>query len=53
MFTKNLCCVINSHGTRCAGAAAAAANNSNCCVGVAFNAKIGGKFSVNKRHLKH
>jgi furin len=32
----------NSHGTRCAGEVAAAANNSNCCVGVAYNAKIGG-----------
>lgn len=31
-----------SHGTRCAGEAVAAANNSMCGVGVAFNAKVGG-----------
>jgi len=34
-----------SHGTRCAGEVAAEANNSVCCVGVAYNAKIGGKYS--------
>ncbi|KPP60746.1 proprotein convertase subtilisin/kexin type 4-like, partial [Scleropages formosus] len=33
----------NSHGTRCAGQVAAAANNGVCGVGVAFQAKIGGK----------
>ncbi|KAI1732434.1 subtilase family domain-containing protein [Ditylenchus destructor] len=33
---------INSHGTRCAGEVAMAANNSRCGVGVAYNAKIGG-----------
>ncbi|KAK2187945.1 hypothetical protein NP493_149g03028 [Ridgeia piscesae] len=32
----------NAHGTRCAGEVAAIANNSNCCVGVAYEAKIGG-----------
>ncbi|VDL59765.1 unnamed protein product [Hymenolepis diminuta] len=32
----------NKHGTRCAGQVAAIGNNSNCIVGVAFNAKIGG-----------
>ena len=32
----------NRHGTRCAGQVAAASNNSNCIVGVAYNAKIGG-----------
>ncbi|XP_058502006.1 furin (paired basic amino acid cleaving enzyme) b [Solea solea] len=32
----------NRHGTRCAGEVAAAANNSVCGVGVAYNAKIGG-----------
>ncbi|KAK7912948.1 hypothetical protein WMY93_013159 [Mugilogobius chulae] len=32
----------NIHGTRCAGEVAAAANNSHCIVGVAFNARIGG-----------
>jgi furin len=31
-----------SHGTRCAGAAAANANNSVCGVGIAYNAEIGG-----------
>ena len=32
-----------SHGTRCAGEAAAIGNNGICGVGVAYNAKIGGK----------
>ena len=32
----------NRHGTRCAGTVAAASNNSNCMVGIAYNAKIGG-----------
>ncbi|KAL7675419.1 hypothetical protein ACOME3_001679 [Neoechinorhynchus agilis] len=32
----------NQHGTRCAGVVAAQANNSFCCVGVAYNARIGG-----------
>nr|XP_020510141.1 proprotein convertase subtilisin/kexin type 6-like [Labrus bergylta] len=32
----------NVHGTRCAGEVAAAANNSHCIVGVAYNAHIGG-----------
>lgn len=32
----------NRHGTRCAGEVAAHANNSQCVVGVAFDAKIGG-----------
>ena len=32
----------NKHGTRCAGEIAGKANNSNCGVGVAFNARIGG-----------
>jgi hypothetical protein len=31
------------HGTRCAGEVAASANNSYCIVGIAYNAKIGGK----------
>jgi len=39
-----LCFVLFSHGTRCAGEVAAEANNSVCCVGVAYNAKIGGEF---------
>lgn len=34
----------NAHGTRCAGEIAAEANNKFCGVGVAFNAKIGGKY---------
>ncbi len=32
----------NKHGTRCAGTVAAMANNSDCAVGIAFNAKVGG-----------
>ncbi|XP_074599820.1 proprotein convertase subtilisin/kexin type 4-like isoform X3 [Brevipalpus obovatus] len=32
----------NRHGTRCAGEVAASANNSNCAVGVAYHAKVGG-----------
>lgn len=32
----------NNHGTKCAGAAAARANNMECGVGVAYNADIGG-----------
>ncbi|XP_009881823.1 PREDICTED: proprotein convertase subtilisin/kexin type 4-like [Charadrius vociferus] len=32
----------NRHGTRCAGEAAAAANNQICGAGVAYNAKFGG-----------
>ncbi|KAG8145142.1 hypothetical protein E2320_013513, partial [Naja naja] len=31
------------HGTRCAGEVAASANNSNCIVGIAYNARIGGE----------
>lgn len=34
------------HGTRCAGEVAAAANNSHCIVGIAYNARIGGKWRV-------
>ena len=41
-----LCCALSSHGTRCAGEVAAEANNSFCCVGVAFNARIGGESCV-------
>ncbi len=32
----------NRHGTRCAGEVAAIFNNTQCIVGIAFNAKIGG-----------
>ncbi|NWX24374.1 PCSK4 convertase, partial [Aegotheles bennettii] len=32
----------NRHGTRCAGVAAAAANNGVCGAGVAYNARVGG-----------
>ncbi|XP_049766155.1 furin-like protease 1 [Schistocerca cancellata] len=32
----------NRHGTRCAGEVAAVANNSECAVGVAFGARVGG-----------
>lgn len=34
---------MNQHGTRCAGEVAMIANNGKCGVGVAYNAKIGGK----------
>ncbi|CAN7945512.1 unnamed protein product [Ixodes pacificus] len=34
---------LNNHGTRCAGEVAMAANNRNCGVGVAYEARIGGK----------
>ena len=33
---------INLSGTRCAGEVAATANNSNCAVGIAYKAGIGG-----------
>ena len=33
------------HGTRCAGEVAAAANNSVCGIGVAYNANIGGRLA--------
>lgn len=33
---------LNNHGTRCAGEVAMAANNRNCGVGVAYEARIGG-----------
>lgn len=35
-----------SHGTRCAGEIVAVANNSNCGVGVAYNAKVGGDQTI-------
>jgi hypothetical protein len=35
-----------SHGTRCAGEIVAVANNSDCGVGVAYNAKIGGTLAT-------
>lgn len=34
---------LRRHGTRCAGEVAAAANNSYCIVGIAYNARIGGE----------
>lgn len=33
----------SKHGTRCAGQIAAQGNNSVCIVGIAYNARIGGK----------
>lgn len=41
----------NTHGTRCAGEIAMAANNTKCGVGVAYNAKVGGQCSVIKYHI--
>jgi len=32
-----------THGTRCGGAIAMAANNTHCGVGIAYNSRIGGK----------
>ena len=32
----------NSHGTKCAGTAAASANNTVCGVGVAYDAQVAG-----------
>lgn len=36
------------HGTRCAGEVAAVFNNSQCIVGIAYEAKIGGKSKMRK-----
>lgn len=33
----------NKHGTRCAGVIVMQANNGKCGVGIAYNAKVGGK----------
>ncbi|XP_032296891.1 proprotein convertase subtilisin/kexin type 4 isoform X2 [Coturnix japonica] len=38
----DLLCLPLRHGTRCAGEAAAVANNGICGAGIAYNAKIGG-----------
>ena len=35
--------LLSRHGNRCGGVIAASANNSQCGIGVAFNAKLGGK----------
>lgn len=40
------------HGTRCAGEVAASANNSLCSVGIAYSAKVGGKYSNDLCFLK-
>lgn len=47
-FTQNLLTGLSPcrHGTRCAGEVAAAANNSYCIVGIAYNARIGGEAST-------
>lgn len=39
------------HGTRCAGEVAAVANNGVCGVGVAYDAKIGGKRKTGHEHV--
>lgn len=39
----DLLCLPPRHGTRCAGEAAAVANNGICGAGIAYNAKIGGE----------
>ena len=35
---------VDQHGTKCAGIVAMSRNNSQCGVGVAYHAKIAGKF---------
>lgn len=49
----NICIIFYSHGTRCAGEAAAIANNGKCGVGVSYNAKIGGEkyFRTHKKYF--
>lgn len=51
MCYKQVCLLFLSfsrHGTRCAGEVAAVANNDICGVGVAYDAKIGGKVNLSK-----
>ena len=50
-FNQNKSCVLpryedprNCHGTRCAGVTVMKANNEKCGVGIAYNAKVGGKY---------
>lgn len=43
---EHICCSPFRHGTRCAGEVAAEANNGICSVGVAYNARIGGRFEA-------
>lgn len=50
-YAMNLSCLFNKyailfnrHGTQCASEIAMEANNSFCGVGIAYNAKVGGKF---------
>lgn len=45
-FSLSLSC---RHGTRCAGEVAAVANNGICGVGVAYDARIGGKVNPNQK----
>lgn len=40
----------NVHGTRCAGVTVMKANNEKCGVGIAYNAKVGGK-KTKKNHF--
>lgn len=40
------------HGTRCAGEVAAEANNGICSVGVAYDARIGGRLVLNYDHFQ-
>ena len=42
MMRYTLLCVFR-HGTRCAGEVAATANNTECGLGVAYHASIGGQ----------
>ena len=42
-YNLSMYCYVTRHGTRCAGEVAGQANNQKCGVGVAYNARIGGK----------
>ena len=46
-------CVCFRHGTRCAGEVAAQADNHVCSVGVAYNARIGGRPFISVFLLNH
>lgn len=50
-LTASVSSFLIRHGTRCAGEVAAAANNGVCGVGVAYNAKIGGKRKTGHQHV--
>ena len=51
MYSNFFLNFFSSHGTRCAGAAAANANNSVCGVGIAYEADIAGKIKKKKKRF--